>query len=352
MINTADCEMAKLYIETIINSISAGIMTSDLQGNILSANKYFTYLFGYTEEEIEQKKAYELFEGWDSVLKALNSKTSYYEEDVYVNSNKNVLQYSLSVYPIFDTDEDLNGIVYVFKEIKKVRKTANKIMGRQAIYTFDKIIGENRDFVKIIEFAKQISDSRSTILILGESGTGKEVFAQSIHNHGNRRDEAFVALNCGAIPKNLIESELFGYEEGAFTGAKKSGHPGKFEVADGGTIFLDEIGEMPLDMQTRLLRVIEEGVVSRIGSTKEIVVDVRIISASNKNLVEEVNKESFRKDLFYRLNVLPLYLPPLRERRDDIPLLLDYFMERISKRINKRKMELPEEYLEELISYN
>ncbi len=352
MINTADCEMAKLYIETIINSISAGIMTSDLQGNILSANKYFTYLFGYTEEEIEQKKAYELFEGWDSVLKALNSKTSYYEEDVYVNSNKNVLQYSLSVYPIFDTDEDLNGIVYVFKEIKKVRKTANKIMGRQAIYTFDKIIGENRDFVKIIEFAKQISDSRSTILILGESGTGKEVFAQSIHNHGNRRDEAFVALNCGAIPKNLIESELFGYEEGAFTGAKKSGHPGKFEVADGGTIFLDEIGEMPLDMQTRLLRVIEEGVVSRIGSTKEIVVDVRIISASNKNLVEEVNKESFRKDLFYRLNVLPLYLPPLRERRDDIPLLLDYFMERISKRINKKKMELPEEYLEELISYN
>ncbi len=348
----ADLELAKLYIESIINVISAGIMASDLKGNILNVNKYFTYLFGYTEKEIMQKKAYDFFDGWDSILNALNQRLSYYEEDVYVHSNKNVLQYSLSVYPIYDLKEDLSGIVFVFKEITKVRKTANKIMGRHAIYTFDKIIGENKDFKKTIEFAKQIADSRSTILILGESGTGKEVFAQSIHNYSNRRDEPFVALNCGAIPKNLIESELFGYEEGAFTGAKKSGHPGKFEVADGGTIFLDEVGEMPLDMQTRLLRVIEEGVVSRIGSTREILIDVRIISASNKNLIEEVNKESFRKDLFYRLNVLPLPLAPLRERRDDIPLLIDYFMERTSKHINKKTIKLSEEYLKELMDYD
>lgn len=345
-------ESAKIYTDTIIDSIPAGIMTSDLNGNIKSINKHITYLFGYTEEEIKQKKAYDLFEDWDSAIKAIRLKDTYLDEDVFVNSRKNVLQYNLSVYPILDIMENLSGMVYVFKEVKKVRKLANKIMGRQAIYTFDKIIGQNKEFIKIIEFAKQVADSRSTILIMGESGTGKEVFAQSIHNHSNRRNEAFVALNCGAIPKNLIESELFGYEEGAFTGAKRDGHPGKFEIADGGTIFLDEIGEMPLDMQTRLLRVIEEGAVSRIGSTKEIVVDVRIIAATNKDLVDEVSRGNFRRDLFYRLNVLPLRLPALRERRDDIPLLINYFMNRISKRINKRVLEIPKNYLGALVEYD
>lgn len=343
---------AKIYIDTMVDSIPAGIMTSDLNGNIKTINKHITYLFGYTEEEMKQKKAYDLFEDWDNVIKAIKLKDNYLDEDVFVNSKKNVLQYNLSAYPILDIKENLDGVVYVFKEIKKVRKLANKIMGRQAIYTFDKIIGHNKEFVKTIEFAKQVADSRSTILIMGESGTGKEVFAQSIHNHSNRSNETFVALNCGAIPKNLIESELFGYDEGAFTGAKRNGHPGKFEIADGGTIFLDEIGEMPLDMQTRLLRVIEEGTVGRIGSTKEIVVDVRIIAATNKDLIDEVNRGNFRKDLFYRLNVLPLRLPALRERRDDIPLLLDYFMNRISKRINKRVLEIPKDYLNALIEYD
>ncbi|WP_372999384.1 sigma-54-dependent Fis family transcriptional regulator [Lutispora sp.] len=345
-------ESAKIYTDTIIDSIPAGIMTSDLDGNIITVNKHMLYLFGYTEEEMKQKKAYSLFEDWDNAIKAIRLNDNYLDEDVFVNSRKNVLQYNLSVYPIRDIKENLNGVVYVFKEVRKVRKLANKIMGRQAIYTFDKIIGNNKEFLKTIEFAKQIADSRSTILIMGESGTGKEVFAQSIHNYSNRRNETFVALNCGAIPKNLIESELFGYEEGAFTGAKKNGHPGKFEIADGGTIFLDEVGEMPLDMQTRLLRVIEEGTVCRIGSTKEIVVDVRIIAATNKDLVEEVNRGNFRKDLFYRLNVLPLRLPALRERKDDIPLLIDYFMNKISKRINKKVIELTKDYLKELIEYD
>jgi PAS domain S-box-containing protein len=345
-------ESAKIYTETIIDSIPAGIMTSDLDGNINTVNRHMLDLFGYTEEEIKQKKAYDLFEDWDNVIKAIKLKDNYLDEDVFVNSRKNVLQYNLSVYPIQDINESLNGIVYVFKEVKRVRKLANKILGRQAIYTFDKIIGNNKEFLKTIEFAKQVADSRSTILIMGESGTGKEVFAQSIHNYSERRNETFIALNCGAIPKNLIESELFGYDEGAFTGAKKNGHPGKFEIADGGTIFLDEIGEMPLDMQTRLLRVIEEGTVGRIGSTKEIVVDVRIIAATNKDLIEEVNKGNFRKDLFYRLNVLPLRLPALRDRKDDIPLLIDYFMNRISKRINKKIIEIPKDYLKELVEYD
>ena len=154
-----------------------------------------------------------------------------------------------------------------------------------------------------------------------------------------------------AIPRNLIESELFGYEGGAFTGAKSSGQPGKFEIADGGTIFLDEIGEMPLDMQTRLLRVIEEGIVIRIGSNKEIVVDARVIAATNKDLNEEVRKGNFRKDLYYRLNVLPIRLMPLRERKEDIPLLSQYFMERISRKLKKKSVNIDDEAMKSLLEY-
>jgi PAS domain S-box-containing protein len=343
---------AKHYVDTVVDSIAAGIMTSGMDGTIKTLNRHIIDMFGYTEEEMKLKKAYDLFDDWEQAIKTIENKDQFMDEDVFVHSRKNVLQYNLSMYPISDGAGNLDGIVYVFKETRKVRKLANKIMGRRAIYTFDKIIGQNKDFLKTIEFAKQVADSKSTILIMGESGTGKEVFAQSIHNHSNRSNENFVALNCGAIPKNLIESELFGYDEGAFTGAKRSGHPGKFEIADGGTIFLDEIGEMPLDMQTWLLRVIEEGTVGRIGGTKEIVVDVRIIAATNKDLIEEVSRGNFRKDLFYRLNVLPIRLPSLRERRDDIPMLIDYFMERISRRINKRMLEIPEDYMKDLIEYN
>jgi transcriptional regulator with PAS, ATPase and Fis domain len=243
------------------------------------------------------------------------------------------------------------NIVLVFREIKKVRKMAKNIIGHQAIYTFDKIIGKDSNFVRIIDYAKKIADSRSSVLITGESGTGKELFSQAIHNYSNRRAEPFVALNCGAIPRNLIESELFGYEGGAFTGAKSAGQPGKFEIADGGTIFLDEIGDMPLDMQTRLLRVLEEGTVSRVGSVKEIVVDVRVIAATNKDLNEEVRKGNFRKDLYYRLNVLPLRLMPLRERKADIPLLSQFFMKRISTKLNKKSVNINEETMKSFLEY-
>lgn len=347
-----ELNLAKIYTETIIDSIATGILTADLDGNIKTINKYITEMFGYDEKEMRKMKIWDLFEGWEKMKdEIVMSKRSFLDEDVFVNSRKNKLQFSLSTYPLLDNKQNIRDVVFVFKEVKKIRKMANKIMGRQAIYTFDKIIGKNEHFLKVVEFAKKIADSRSNILIMGESGTGKELFAQAIHNYSERCEESFVAINCGAIPRSLIESELFGYEEGAFTGAKRSGHPGKFEIADGGTIFLDEIGEMPLDMQTRLLRVIEEGTVSRIGSTKEIVVDVRIIAATNKDLDEEVKKGNFRKDLFYRLNVLPLKIPPLRDRKDDIPILLEYFMQRISKRLNKKVIKIPEKVMKNLIDY-
>ncbi|WP_353893946.1 sigma 54-interacting transcriptional regulator [Proteinivorax hydrogeniformans] len=350
--SNAKLKNMKIFLDTMLDSIPSGIITSDLQGNIKTLNKYATELFGYDYLEMQKMNVSDLFGDWDKVIKSVKGKESFLDEDVYVNARRNLLQLNLSVHPILDHKQQLKDVVYVFNEVKKVRKLANKIMGRQAIYTFDKIIGTNRTFIETIEFAKKIADSRSTILLMGESGTGKEVFAQSIHNYSDRSKESFVAINCGAIPKNLIESELFGYEEGAFTGAKRSGHPGKFEIADGGTIFLDEIGEMPLDMQTRLLRVIEEGTVSRVGSTKEVVVNVRIIAATNKNLSEEVKKGNFRKDLYYRLNVLPLRLTPLRERKEDIPLLIDYFMGKKSKKLNKKKLEISSDNMKKLLSYN
>ncbi len=339
------------YINDIINFIPMGIIISDLEGNIKIVNKQVLNMFGYGFDEMKGMKVARLFRGWAIVKNRVLSKHNFVDEEVFVNAKTNKLRFNLSAYPLFDNNGKVMDIVYIFNEFKKERKLANKIMGRQAIYTFDKIIGESKEFKKIIEFSKKIADSKSTILITGESGTGKEVFAQSIHNYGNRREEPFVAINSGAIPKNLIESELFGYVEGAFTGAKKGGQPGKFEIAHGGTIFLDEIGEMPYDMQTRLLRVIEEGVVSRIGGTDQKVVDVRIIAASNKDLREEVKKGNFREDLFYRLNVLPIELPPLRERKEDIPLLMDYFMKKISKRLNKREIPIGEEQMQELMNY-
>lgn len=232
------------------------------------------------------------------------------------------------------------------------RKLADKILHGRAIYTFDKIIGKNEKVKKLIDYSKKIADSKSTVLITGESGTGKEIFAQAIHNYGIRRDKPFIAVNCGAIPNTLIESELFGYEEGAFTGAKKGGNPGKFEIAEGGTIFLDEIGEMPQDMQIRLLRVIEEGVLSRIGGGKQIPIDVRIIAATNKDLKHEVEQGNFRKDLYYRLNVLPIHLPALRERKEDIPELVNYYLKKTSKKLNKVCMEIPEEYMDYLKNYH
>lgn len=232
----------------------------------------------------------------------------------------------------------------IVHKIKELERTNSEIIYNQK-YNFSKIIGEDDNFVKIIEYAKKIADSSSTVLIMGESGTGKELFAQSIHNYSSRNSSPLIAINCGAIPEQLIESELFGYEEGAFTGAKKGGNPGKFELANGGTILLDEIGEMPLDMQVKLLRVLEEGFITRLGGKKIIPVDIRIIASTNKNLEEEVESGKFRKDLYYRLNVLPLYVPPLRERKSDIRILTNYFMNKISKDLHKNKINIDEEDL-------
>jgi len=347
-----DLTLTKKHMETVLNSIPTGIISCDIEGKIKSINHKALDIFGFSEFEIKNLGMVALVDSWHTIKNSLVSGKSIQSEDVYLNTRKSKAKYSLSAYPMYNSNEDIIEIVFVLEEMKKVRKLAGKMMAGQAYYTFDKIITVNEKFMKTVEYSKKIADSKSTVLIMGESGTGKELFAQSIHNYSNRMDEPFIAVNCGAIPRELIESELFGYEEGAFTGAKKGGYAGKFEMADEGTIFLDEIGEMPLDMQTKLLRVIEEGTISRIGSTMTIKVNARIIGATNRDLAEEVKKGNFRKDLYYRLNVVPINLMPLRERREDITPLAKILMQRLSSKLGKHEVEIPEEYMKYLTNYD
>lgn len=334
------------YKKIIFNSIPVAIITSDVDGKIGVINQRALNMFGNRENELNISEMKELIEGWEKVKKDIYLGKSVSQEiNILVSRNK--FQCHLTANAIYNSEENTIEIVYVFQELKKVKKKNNG----EAYYTFDKIIGEDENFVKVVQYAKKIADCRSTILIMGESGTGKELFAQSIHNYSSRVDGPFIALNCGAIPKQLMESELFGYEDGAFTGAKKGGNLGKFEIADGGTIMLDEIGEMPLEMQTKLLRVLQEGTITRIGGSNCIPVDVRIIAATNKDLKKEVELGQFRKDLYYRLNVLPIYLPSLRERKGDILHLIRYFMENEAKKLNKKGVVISEEYLNKMLNY-
>lgn len=228
--------------------------------------------------------------------------------------------------PYYDEDDQYVGSFITLKPIKQVQKLVNRFGGYTASLQFSDIIGNSPGLREIIRLANLSAINNSNVLLTGESGTGKEIFAQAIHNKSNQSAAPFIPLNCGAIPRELIGSELFGYEEGAFTGAKKGGRPGKFELASGGTLFLDEIGDMPLEHQTVLLRVIQEKQMTRIGGDKMIPVNVRLICATNKNLLEEVEKGTFRRDLFYRLNVMAFMIPPLRSRTEDIPLLFQHFL--------------------------
>lgn len=212
-----------------------------------------------------------------------------------------------------------------YKESKKINNNMKK-----KLYEISNMVIEDKEMVNILKMATKVSKVDTTVLILGETGVGKEGIAKYIHCNSNRKNKPFVIINCGAIPENLIESELFGYESGAFTGASKCGKIGLFELAHGGTIFLDEVGELPLDVQVKLLRVLQEHKIEKVGSVNSIDVDLRVVAATNKNLKELIEKNQFREDLYYRLSVFPIEIPPLRERKDDIAPLINYFLEDIN----------------------
>jgi len=249
---------------------------------------------------------------------------------------KSSQQYLLTEKVVEDSEGKSQGVTALFKEMEKVHRLVGNFIGTNTRYSFSNIIGKNLKLIKAIDLAKVASVSSCKILIQGESGTGKEIFAQAIHNNSNRKNKPFIAINCAAIPRDLVESELFGYEGGAFTGAKKEGRPGKFEIAEGGTIFLDEIESMPLEAQPKLLRILEANHLMRVGGNNIIPIDVRIISSSNQDLFLLAKEGKFREDLYYRLNAVIINIPSLKERKNDIPILIRYFCNRIGSKTGNK----------------
>ncbi|MBN1038624.1 PAS domain-containing protein [Clostridium botulinum] len=341
---------AHQYLNRVMNSLNLGIFAVDIEGIVKAINNSACDMLNIKEKDVINKNANSVLDNWERIFDHLKSGRTYEDiEIIYSNKKK---RFNLNVYPIKDKEKNISGIVCIFKDMKNVYNLVNKYTGRTAKYTFDDIIGKSEQILKLKEQSKNIASSPSTVLIQGESGTGKELIAQSIHNNSDRRDCSFVAINCGAIPKSLIESELFGYEEGAFTGAKRGGCAGKFELANGGTLFLDEIGEMPLDMQISLLRVLQEGCITRIGGNKCINVNVRIIAATNKNLKNEVEKGTFREDLYYRLRVIPIYVPSLKERVGDIEILIEHFLQIKSIKLGKCIPIIEKNLYQNLLNYD
>lgn len=279
--------------------------------------------------------------------KIIIDSKSVYDRDATLVLNTGVLSCTLSATPIGNAD----GLVITLREAKSVRRMVNRYAGAKAVFTFDDIIGESPQIRESIRFAKIAGQSSTNTLILGESGTGKEMFAQAIHNDSDRSGGPFVAINCGALPRELIQSELFGYADGAFTGARRRGNPGKFELADGGTIFLDEIGEMPLSAQVNLLRVVESKEVVRVGDTYARPIDVRVIAATNSRLMQAITENTFREDLYYRLNVLTINLPPLRLRAGDVLLLMNHFLQKVCRAIGRTLPAIDTEVQKALLGY-
>ncbi len=265
-------------------------------------------------------------------------------------ANKNLV---LEISVRKDTEESLRLALKEIKELKERLQAENIYLQHEVArkFNFGEIIGRSSAISQVFDKIEQIAPQNTTVLLQGETGCGKGVVARAIHARSLRKDRPMVTINCTALPANLIESELFGREKGAFTGASAR-QMGRFELADGGTIFLDEIGEMPMELQCKLLRVIQDGEFERLGSPRTIKVDVRIIAASNRNLEEEIKNGSFREDLYYRLNVFPITIPPLRARKEDIRLLVDFFVAKFNKKIGKRIETIPKEALEALENYD
>ena len=325
-------KIVRRQLETTINFVNNGIIAIDREGRVTQINKRSLEILGIgrrspkgmTIQDVLPRYVFDLLIGQGQTIKRM-------EIDVVSPIRTHCI---LSGNPL-TVQSKIMGAVISMEDIQEVRSTVYEFGENLIQYTFDDIRGDSEEMERIKDYASQIALNHSTILIQGESGTGKELFARAIHGRSERAGRPFIPINCAAIPETLLESELFGYDEGAFSGARKGGKPGKFEMASGGTLFLDEIGDMPLHMQAKLLRVLQEGEIERLGGMRTIAVDVRVIAATNQDLEQMVKVNGFRKDLFFRLNVLPLKIPPLRSRRSDIRILADFFLDKHNRKIGK-----------------
>ncbi len=339
-------------IQTTFESTSDGIIIIDKDYKISKVNKRAEKILELDHEDIRELDTREMFRdlNFDFNINYLNErKTAYFTDcNFYVNQKR--IPCSVNIVPMITNHETI-GFALAFKETKYLHKAVNKLTGNIATYTFKNIVTGTLKMKQIISSAKKMARSRACILIEGESGTGKELFAHAIHNISSYSKGPFIAMNCASLPKDLIESELFGYEKGAFTGALKEGNPGKFELANGGTIFLDEIGELPLELQAKLLRVLDNLSIRRIGGNYEIKLDVRVIAATNRNLLYEAQRKNFREDLYYRLNVFKLEIPPLRERKEDIDICANYFLKNLNHQHPQNIKRFSDEFVRYLENY-
>ncbi|NLA41476.1 MAG: sigma 54-interacting transcriptional regulator [Smithella sp.] len=339
-------EMANSFKETVIESISEALIAIDTEGVIALINEKAKGIFDLPIHLIMGKNIRELLTGRENrdILSKMLDDNDITDIEVKIFDQKKYDEFTMTCNKIRSYDKrNVVGKIIMLNGINRARALTTRMVGANARFQFENIIGENVRFLHTVKLAKMVARSYSTVLLLGESGTGKDVFAQAIHNASERKDKPFVAINCAAIPRDLISTELFGYSGGAFTGSKRGGNQGKFELADEGTIFLDEVSEMPLELQANLLRVLEEKAITRIGGRETIPINIRVIAASNRNLKELVQNKSFREDLYYRLNVFTMEMIPLRERQDDIPILTNCFVKNISKRMGKEIKKIDEE---------
>lgn len=365
--NTTDTQekkdkMYKMFSAAFEQSYD-GVIITDEKGYVIYMNENYLNFLAFDKEKTLGKHVSEVLDG---TRMHIVSQTGKAEVNIPWRYKGQLI--IVSRFPLFDGEKKLGTIgLILFRKSLELRELLSKIQSiqkkleyyedninsqHQARYDFEDMITVSDNMRSIIEKARKIASTNSNIILSGESGTGKELMAHAVHNNSFRREGPFVKLNCSAIPKDLFESELFGYEDGAFTGAKKGGRIGKFEQAHNGTIFLDEIGEMPLNLQVKLLRVIQERELDKLGSSRPIYVDVRIIAATNQNLAQLVEKGEFRHDLYYRLNVYQIKLPPLRERKADIGLLSRHFIKSISKQMNLRKISVCKEAIQFLENYS
>ncbi|WP_200860591.1 sigma-54 interaction domain-containing protein [Peptoniphilus mikwangii] len=342
-IDVMSFEEKDIELKGVLNLIGEGVIMLSSKGVVEYGNKI---VFKHIENLEVGKYIFEFIDDVD-LKNYIERKENNFMDKSIRNKNINISNYRflLNVDRLYSEDGIFCGYLLTLKEI-------NGDFSYDSLLTFEDIIGEDENFKRIVDIAKLYAYSDASILLTGESGTGKEMFARAIHSESNRASKPFVGINCAAIPEELLESELFGYEPGSFTGANKTGKRGIFETANGGTVFLDEIGEMNYHLQAKLLRVLQEKKIRPIGSDREISLDVRIISATNRNLEKLIEDGNFRMDLFYRLNIFRIEIPPLRNRVEDIPLLTQYFLNVLSHRYSKGNIQIDESARQRLNSYN
>jgi PAS domain S-box-containing protein len=340
--------------DVILNSIADGVFTVDMDWTITSFNRAAEEITGVKQEEALGQKCCDVFrsnicENACALKKTMSTGRSIVNQAIYiVNSAGQRLPISISTAILKDNHGNVIGGVETFRDLSVVEQLRKELQDK---YTYADIVGRSQIMQQFFEILPEIAESDSTILIEGASGTGKEIFARAIHNLSSRKDKAFVAINCGALPDALLESELFGYKAGAFTDARRD-KPGRLSVAEGGTLFLDEIADISPAMQVKLLRVIQEKTFDPLGSNQSQKLDVRLVAASNKKLSELVKQGSFREDLFYRINVFKIKLPDLKERREDVPLLIENFISKFNRLKNKDIQGISQEVMTLLLEYD